>query len=63
MGKQDDAPKDIGRIASKAMRKPQKMKKREIRALGASALASLTERAKAAARARRGAKVGAAAKR
>lgn len=53
MGKDVTTQKEIGRIASKAMRKPKKLKPREIRALGASTLAGMTERAKAAAKRRR----------
>ena len=53
MGKDVTTQKEIGRIASKAMRKPKALKKREIRALGASTLAQMTERARAAAKRRR----------
>ncbi len=37
----------VGRVASKAMRKPQKPKRREIRALGASALSNTADKRKA----------------
>lgn len=40
MGKRKKAD-DIGEIASRAMRKPKSLRKREIRALGASALSQI----------------------